>query len=203
MRAPVQGRTWLSAVRAQVVALDTTISAAVDRTETPTLDRYLVRLSEAANHSRIWFVTAAVVAVIGGRRGRRAAVEAVASIGVASAVSNVALKSVAPRRRPEAAADGHPLLSRRVRRPVTPSFPSGHTASAFAFASTMGEELPSTWVPLHATAALVGYSRIHTGVHHPSDVMVGALIGALCGWTVRRLAGRVAGPLPTGRWRDA
>jgi undecaprenyl-diphosphatase len=191
-----QGATWLSEIRAQVGALDTAVSATVDRTPTPTLDRFLVRLSNAANSSRIWLVTAGVVAVVGGPRGRRAAIDAVASIALASSVSNLAIKSVAGRRRPDVAPDGQMLASRQVRRPTTPSFPSGHTASAFAFASTMGEEAPPTWAPLHATAALIGYSRVHTGVHYPSDVMVGALIGAMCGWTVRRITGRIAGPLP-------
>src|SRR4029453_8631829 len=46
--------------------------------------------------------------------------------------------------------------------------------------------VPVTWVPLHVTAALVGYARVHTGVHYPSDVVAGSLVGAMCGWTVRR-----------------
>ena len=187
-----QGRGWLPEVRAQTVALDRAISEAVEKTETPTLDRLLVRLSDAANGSRLWLAIAAAVALLGGPRGRRAAAEAVASIGLASAVSNLALKSAAPHRgRPEAS-DGQVLPSRRVRRPTSSSFPSGHAASAFAFASTMGEQVPVTWGPLHVAAALVAYARVHTGVHYPSDVMAGALLGAMCGWTVRRLAGRLA-----------
>ena len=184
-------KTWISDVRAQAVALDVAISEAVERTETPALDGFLVRLSDAANQSRLWFAIAGAVAVVGGPRGRRAAAEAVASIGLASAVSNIALKSVGRRRRPEAR-DGQVVPSRQVRRPRSPSFPSGHAASAFAFASTMGEELPVTWVPLHVAAAFVGYARVHTGVHYPSDVVAGSLVGAMCGWSVRRLAARLA-----------
>ena len=191
-----ESRTWISEIRSQTAALDQAISAAVDSTRTPHLDAFLVRLSEAANGSRIWLLTAAAVALLGGRRGRRAAVEAVASIGLASAASNLVLKSLAPRRRPPGA-EGQGVPSRRVRRPVTPSFPSGHAASAFAFASAMGEEMPPTWVPLHITAALVAYSRVHTGVHYPSDVMAGALLGAMSGWMTRRLAARLS---PRPRW---
>jgi membrane-associated phospholipid phosphatase len=193
-----QAKTWISEVRAQTVALDQAISRAVEETPTPTLDRFLVRLSDAANNSRLWLATAGVVALVGGPRGRRAAAEAVASIGLASAVSNLALKSVGRRRRPEAT-DGQVLPSRQVRRPTSTSFPSGHAASAFAFASTMGEEVPVTWLPLHVTAALVGYARVHTGVHYPSDVVAGALVGAMCGWTVRRLAGRLVPRTQSGR----
>ena len=193
----VDGRTtWISEVADQTAALDRAISEAIDRTGTPTLDRFLVKVSDVANDSRLWLATAAVVALVGGPRGRRAAAEAVASIGLASAVSNIALKSLARRDRPEVR-QGQ-VASRHVRRPVSPSFPSGHAASAFAFASTMGEEVPVTWAPLHLTAALVGYARVHTGVHYPSDVVAGSLIGAMCGWTVRRLASHLVPTTQSG-----
>jgi NAD(P)-dependent dehydrogenase (short-subunit alcohol dehydrogenase family) len=102
----VNGRQWISEVRAQVDALDQAIIQAVEGTPTPALDRSLVRLSNAANRSRLWLVTAGVVAAAGGTRGRRAAGEAVAAIGMASAVSNLVLKPLRRRRRPEVPADG-------------------------------------------------------------------------------------------------
>ena len=54
--------------------------------------------------------------------------------------------------------------------PRSTSFPSGHSASAFAFATAVGDELPLAWLPLHALAAAVTYSRVHTGVHYPIPV---------------------------------
>jgi len=184
---PYHPRPWLSEVRTQVISLDRAISTAVATTETPTLDRLLVRLSNAADRSRLWLAIAGVVAVVGGPRGRRAAAEAVASIAIASASSNLVVKSLAPRRRPQSPGWRF-VTSRGVRRPSSPSFPSGHSASAFAFASTMGEDVPVTWVPLHLAASLVAYARVHTGVHYPSDVVAGALVGAMSGWSVRRIA---------------
>lgn len=191
--AASQKSGWLPEVRAQAVAVDRAICEAVEKTETPTLDRFLVLLSDAANESRLWIATAGAVALVGGPRGRWAATEAVASIALASAVSNLALKSITRRRRPQAG-NGQVVPSRRVRRPMSPSFPSGHAASAFAFASTMGEAVPATWVPLHLAASLVAYGRVHTGVHYPSDVVAGALTGAMCGSIVRRVAGRLSPP---------
>lgn len=184
---------WLPEVRDQAEAIDRAICEAVQHTETPTLDRLLVHLSDTANMSRLWLATAGAVALVGGPRGRQAAAEAVASIALASTVSNLALKSMARRARPQAGT-GQLVPSRRVRRPMSPSFPSGHAASAFAFASTMGEKVPLTWVPLHVAAALVAYARVHTGVHYPSDVVAGALAGAMCASMVRQLAGRLASP---------
>jgi undecaprenyl-diphosphatase len=69
--------------------------------------------------------------------------------------------------------------------PRSRSFPSGHTAAAFAFATGAGRVLPWAGPPLGALAALVGYSRIHTGVHYPIDVIV----GALCGVTLAEATG--------------
>ena len=61
--------------------------------------------------------------------------------------------------------------------PRSTSFPSGHAASAFAFASGVAHDLPAAAVPLEAAAALVAYSRVHTGVHFPLDVIAGAVVG--------------------------
>ena len=68
-------------------------------------------------------------------------------------------------------------VARHVRMPVSTSFPSGHSAAAFAFATGVGHALPPAAIPLRALAAAVAYSRVHTGVHYPADVVTGALIG--------------------------
>jgi undecaprenyl-diphosphatase len=71
--------------------------------------------------------------------------------------------------------------------PTSTSFPSGHSASAFAFAQGVSSVAPGLSVPLHAAAAAVAYSRVHTGVHYPGDVVAGSLIGIVTGGTVGRL----------------
>jgi undecaprenyl-diphosphatase len=62
--------------------------------------------------------------------------------------------------------------------PQTHSFPSGHAASAVAYASGVAFALPEVAVGLTLASGLVAYSRVHTGVHYPIDVIVGSLTGA-------------------------
>jgi membrane-associated phospholipid phosphatase len=167
----VNGRRWLR--RADHV--DVAVYAAVARIDIPALDRAMRGLSGAANYSRIWIGAAVLIGVAGGDNGRRAAVDGLASIAVTSAVVNAALKPLAKRRRPDREAP----LGRGVRMPSSRSFPSGHAASAFAFATGVAGTQPQIGRALRTLAALVAYSRVHTGVHHPGDVVIGSLLGVL------------------------
>jgi membrane-associated phospholipid phosphatase len=136
----------------------------------------MARLSHAADYSRLSLAAAAGLAATGRRRGRRAAAMGLASVGVAASVTNLAVKPLGRRRRPDRAAEEVPV-ARHVRMPSSTSFPSGHSAAAFAFATGVGHVLPPAAIPLRGLAALIAYSRVHTGVHYPGDVVAGALMG--------------------------
>jgi membrane-associated phospholipid phosphatase len=169
------GSVWAEALR-ELGAVDRAAYEAVARTPTAKLDGPIRLLSDAANNSRLWLAIAAVVALRGGR-GRRAAFEGVLAIGVTSAAINLGVKSLARRRRPDRT--GADLFrGRHVRMPGSTSFPSGHAASAFAFAYAVGRHLPGLAVPLRLLAGAVAYSRVHTGVHYPGDVVIGSILGA-------------------------
>jgi membrane-associated phospholipid phosphatase len=156
--------------------VDLAIYAAIARTPTPALDGAMSRLSRAADYSRLSLAAAALLALTGGPTGRRAAANGLASLGVAATVVNLAVKPLSRRRRPDRLA-GEVPLARHVRMPVSRSFPSGHSATAFAFATGVGHVSPAAAVLLRALAATVAYSRVHTGVHYPADVLAGGLIG--------------------------
>lgn len=158
---------------------------------TPALDVPLRRLSHFANHSKPWFAVAAVLALVGGRQGRRAAATGAAAIGVTSLVVNQPMKLAGDRPRPDREGAGVPE-ERWVRMPTSSSFPSGHSASAAAFAVAVGDVLPTLRWPLRLTGAVVAFSRVYTGVHYPGDVAAGVLSGALIG-TATASAGRHIG----------
>ena len=171
-----EGSPWARALR-ELGAVDRAVYQAVANTPTPELDRPIRRLSNAANYSRLWLGIAAGIGVIGHQRGRRAAIEGALAIGATSAAVNLGIKPIARRRRPDRAsptADD----ARFVSMPKSTSFPSGHAASAFAFAYAVGRHLPGLAVPIRLLAGGVAYSRVHTGVHYPGDVAIGSIVGA-------------------------
>src|SRR3954465_2676162 len=157
-------RTWDARLHALVGALPASPA-----------DRWLRRLSTAANHGRIWI---AIAVLLGVKKGslRRGAIRGLGSLSVSSLLVNVVLKRIFGRVRPDMAN----LRSDRTlsRSPVTQSFPSGHSASAAAFAAGVAMENSLAGVALVPVAAAVGYSRVHVGVHYPGDVLAGFLVGS-------------------------
>jgi undecaprenyl-diphosphatase len=180
----------LRRVVAEADQVDRAVYRAIAGTPTPQLDDAMRRLSEAANYSRLW-IAASVLLAAGGPRGRVAAASGLTAVAATSAVANLVVKPLGRRRRPDRGAEDVPA-ARQVEMPGSRSFPSGHAASAFAFASGVGQVLPVAGIPIRCLAALVAYSRVHTGVHYPGDVVAGALIGAT---TADVTSGRVTGYL--------
>jgi membrane-associated phospholipid phosphatase len=119
----------------------------------------------------------------GRRRPGRAAADA-----ITSALANQLGKRSSSRRRP--LLEPVPLGRRAHRVPISPSFPSGHAASAAAFATSVAMIVPATAVPVGALSIGVAYSRVHTGVHYPGDVVAGVLLGAGVGIFLGRRARR-------------
>ncbi len=151
-------------------------------------DRSLRQLSNSANRSMLWLAISGIMAILGGRAGRRAAFRGIVSIALTSTLVNLPLKYLARRDRPTRRWGDRPLP---VSVPNSFSFPSGHSASAFAFATGVGLEEPWLLLPILPLAAGVAYSRVHLRVHYPFDVLVGAAIGTgmgLASGLVTRLA---------------
>jgi membrane-associated phospholipid phosphatase len=107
-----------------------------------------------------------------------------ASIAVTAIISTVIKYSV-NRTRPF---DTYPFIEKESDG-GSPSFPSGHTSQAFAMATSLSLNYPEWYViaPSFLWAGAVGYSRMDLGVHYPSDVLAGAIIGAGCAWLTFRV----------------
>ncbi|MFG2006410.1 bifunctional phosphatase PAP2/diacylglycerol kinase family protein [Spirillospora sp. NPDC048911] len=146
----------------------------------PGLEYVLPRLSRFADHGVLWFTLAGGMAVSRRARLRRAALRGAIGIAVASPVVNIVGKQAFRRKRP--VVDLVPPIRIRWKLPTSHAFPSGHSASAAAFAAGVAMEAPRVVaVPVAATAAAVAFSRVYTGAHYPGDVLAGVGIGALAG----------------------
>jgi membrane-associated phospholipid phosphatase len=167
--------------------LDDAVFDSVAGWSTPIFDRTMPELSVAASYSRIWLSIAALLAVSGGAKGRRTAVEGLAAVGVTSFVANVVLKKLTRRPRPT----GPVPTDRSLPKPDSTSFPSGHTASGATFSGVVGRAYPALWLPLNALAATIGFSRVYTGVHYPGDVLAGWLLGKGVAASTRYVAPRI------------
>ncbi|MFE6859447.1 bifunctional phosphatase PAP2/diacylglycerol kinase family protein [Nocardia sp. NPDC057668] len=165
---------WLGRKFHRVGRFDQSVSGAVARIPLSGADGGMLRLTRTADKGVLWMLVAAVLASKQGST-RRAALRGVISIAGASFTVNLVLKNMFARRRP--AAEELPISRRLINQPTSSSFPSGHSASAAAFATAVALESPRTGLVIAPVAAAVAYSRVHTGVHWASDVFVGAAVG--------------------------
>ncbi len=138
----------------------------------PVADRVFYTASELGNFSILWHALAWAGAT--SKRGRRRALRVSVALAVESALVNGPIKSAFNRSRPLVEHD-HP---HRLRQPLTSSFPSGHASAAVVAAALLSESRRRRW-PFWAAASVVAASRVHVRIHHASDVVVGALVGAV------------------------
>lgn len=159
-----------------IVAFDDAADAAIDGIRSPAVDAVMYRLSSAADHSLIWHFIGTAEAL---RRGDLAfAARFGATMGLESALTNGAIKSLFRRVRPVDFAEVD--FRHGLRRPITSSFPSGHATAAFCAAALLdGGPL------VYAAAAAVGVTRVYVRLHNASDVVAGALLGLAMGRLMR------------------
>ena len=138
----------------------------------PTSDRYVSVLSDLGEGLG-WVAGGVALAMLGGSKGRRA--------GLATAVASLAATYVVQTRVKPLFRRVRPFVNRDARvvgtRPADHSFPSGHTASSFAAATALAFFYPKAAPLAYALATGVAASRVHLGVHFPSDTAVGGIIG--------------------------
>ena len=148
-------------------------------------DRYVSVLSDLGEGIG-WVAGGVALAILGGPKGRRAGAATAAASLAATYIVQVRVKPLFRRVRP--------FVNREANvvgvRPADHSFPSGHTASSFAAATALAFFYPRAAPLAYAVATGVGMSRVHLGVHFPSDAAVGGAIGigigTFAGWLFKR-----------------
>jgi membrane-associated phospholipid phosphatase len=163
----------------------------LDARESALVERYvpggppptpLLAVNVAANGSRLWFGIAALMALRPGLR--RTAAEGVVAALLAAGVTQIVNRLIG---RPRPPAD-HPARSTLPRQPVTPAFPSSHTAVAVAFTTAVTRRRPLLGAALAPLALTLAYGRVRLRVHWPTDVLGGAVLGIVAGRSAQSVA---------------
>lgn len=127
-----------------------------------------------------WFWIALSVILLIPKQTRKVGAAALLSLGIGALITNVALKNIVARTRPYEVVEGLALL---VGRQSDFSFPSGHSCASFAAAMVYYRMLPRRYgIATLVLAGLIAFSRLYVGVHYPSDVIAGILVGMLAAW---------------------
>jgi membrane-associated phospholipid phosphatase len=151
----------------------------------PRVDQLMRWASEVGDFSVIWHV---INLARSGSRGRWNQLLALSlALAVESLVLNQGIKRLFRRPRPTVAGDDRTP----VRQPSTSAFPSGHASAAAFNAVLLSKVEPKGTVIWWALATVVGISRAHVRIHHPSDVVGGAIIGTLLGLMAKRLLRKI------------
>lgn len=164
-------------------SVDMSVLLALQEVRNDWIDPLMQAYTSMGNFGAIWIALSA--AMLCYKPTRTAGMLALAAMVLGLLCTNMILKPLVARPRPWVDVPGlFPLINE----PDPNSFPSGHTCAAFAAALVFWRALPDTWSGTKtlalAMAVLMALSRLYVGVHYPTDVLAGALVGAACAWTV-------------------
>lgn len=151
----------------------------------PVLDEMMQSVSSLGNKGMIWIGIGILLLLLGvkNKKRRNGGLLVLLSLAVNFLACNVILKPLVDRTRPYYVLDYTPLIP-----PVgDPSFPSGHTSASFAAATAIYAINRKWGLAAYLLAAVMGFSRLYLGVHFPTDVLAGALVGTAAALAVIRL----------------
>lgn len=148
----------------------------IQELHTPFGDALMPFLSRLGDFGLIWIILAAVLLLV--PKYRRLGFVVAAALIADLILCNIIIKPLVARTRPY---DVNTLIELIVAKPFDYSFPSGHTAAAFAAVSAMFFVKNRLWIPAGVLAVLIAFSRMYLYVHYPTDILGGIIVGIVCG----------------------
>ncbi|MDY4168414.1 MAG: phosphatase PAP2 family protein [[Ruminococcus] gnavus] len=150
------------------------------------MDGFWKTITHLGDAGWLWIIFGIVLLIP--KKTRKAGIAALAALAIGALITNVALKNIIARIRPYEVVEGLKLL---IEPQSDFSFPSGHTCASIGAALAMYPFLERKWgIPLVILAVLISLSRLYVGVHYPTDVLGGAVVGAFAAWGAVRIVKR-------------
>ena len=144
----------------------------------PVLTPVLQAITSLGDHGIFWIVLTVLLLCF--KKTRHIGFCSAIALILSVLINNVALKNLVARTRPYELIDGLKLITTK---PDDFSFPSGHSGASFASAVAIYRVWKKRWtIWLIVLAALIALSRLYVGVHFPTDVLCGTIIGIACGF---------------------
>ena len=161
----------------RIQSIDNKVLESIGKLHKPTLNRIMITASRAGNFGIIWWIICLIF--ISYPRWRTTGFNMVLGLSIAHISGEMILKHIVKRVRPCHKLDDDEQL---INRPRFYSFPSGHTTASF---SVVGVAILRcgliSFLPILVIAMLIGFSRLYLRVHYLTDVVVGMLLGFVCG----------------------
>lgn len=149
----------------------------------PWLTPIMKAVTALGDFGLIWIILTIILLIRRSSRGIGA--QCALSLIFSSIIVNLVLKLIVARTRPYEVVPGLTLL---VQRAWDYSFPSGHAAASFSAAWIIFRKAPRKYgIPALVLAALISFSRLYVGIHYPTDVVCGILVGLFCAWMTMKI----------------
>jgi undecaprenyl-diphosphatase len=161
----------------KIQKIDDAVLTLISRKHTHSLNRLMVIITNLGTNSTVWILFALPFLFI--KPKRIVCYDIILAIAFATLLGEAIIKPIIKRNRPCEKVPQHKLL---VRKPITYSFPSGHTTSSFAAACVLSKYFSAIYfsIPIFVLAAMIGFSRLYLNLHYLSDILAGIILGVLC-----------------------
>ncbi|SKA73760.1 undecaprenyl-diphosphatase [Clostridium sp. USBA 49] len=151
----------------------------------PIMDRAMILFTSLGNGGAIWIIISVILII--NKKYRNIGFMALLALVLSTILGEGILKHVIQRVRPSADIPAAKLL---ITKPLSYSFPSGHTTSSFAVAGVLSKYFKKYSIGFFSLAAIIAFSRLYLYVHYPTDVIAGIILGLLCSKIVMIIMGK-------------
>ena len=159
--------------------IDEKIINNVYRIQRPLFSKFLIPLTRIGSMGFVWVLIALPMLISDSLR--ITGIKVILAVLLTGFLGEGLIKHVAKRKRPSKYIEEKDML---IRKPITYSFPSGHTSASVSSAIIISSACPKLSIPVYALAFLVSFSRLYFKVHYPSDIFAGAILGLILAYVV-------------------